>query len=134
MGSTLLLSLIEAHYLLEQYLLDLGGTSKKKFDKEATFVQPDFFLRYSGYRKLREQGLRVKTGFKYGTHFRAYTANPGHTHADFLVHLYPDRSEMDWQEISRGVRVAHGVNKRILFSTPSLAEDNQFLELAWIRP
>ncbi|MCK4614347.1 MAG: tRNA-intron lyase [Thermoplasmata archaeon] len=134
MGSMLHLSLIEARYLLGKGLLRVDGVSLEQFDEWAGKGQPDFPLRYPAYRDLRERGLRVKTGFKYGTHFRAYSSDPELTHADFLVHLYPDGARLDWQEIGRGVRVAHGVKKRMVFSTPSLAEGGMFLELAWVRP
>lgn len=134
MGSMINLSLIEALYLMESGLLVIENTSPEILFATAQREQPDVDLRYRVYRQLRDRGVRVKTGFKYGTHFRAYSMNPHRSHADYLVHVFPDGTTVDWQEISRGIRVAHGVNKRILFTTPLLVERNEFLELAWVKP
>jgi len=133
-GTTLHLSLIEANYLRKNRQLEIESKELEDFEEWAERVQPDFSLRYPVYRQLRNKGMRVKTGFKYGTHFRAYTSDPDSSHADYLVHVHPSDHTMDWQEISRGIRVAHGVNKRVLFTSPELADKNEFLELAWVRP
>lgn len=134
-GSMLHLSLIEALYLVNKGKLEIEGFENwDKLMSRAGQEQPDIALRYHVYRQLRENGVRMKTGFKYGTHFRAYTADPDKSHADFLVHVLQDNGAIDWQEISRGIRVAHGVRKRILFTNPDMSKDGEFLELAWVRP
>jgi tRNA-intron endonuclease len=61
----------------------------------------------------------VKTGFKFGTHFRSYTKNPDETHAEFLVHVLPKNFKNIWSEMSRAVRLAHSVNKEIIFAKTS---------------
>ena len=118
----------------ELFITDDDLAKGRALLEKARLVQPDIDLRFPVFRSLREKGVRVKTGFKYGTHFRAYSSDPNRTHADFLVHVYPDDARVDWQEISRGIRVAHGVNKRILFSSPAMVEKNEFMELTWVRP
>jgi len=133
-GTTLHLSLIEAGYLLETSRLRIEGLDVPDFTDRAGTAQADFSLRYPAYSLLRKKGMRVKTGFKYGTHFRAYSSDPDSSHADLLVHVFPDGARLDWQEISRGIRVAHGVNKRIIFTSPGSVEKDEFLELAWVRP
>ena len=130
LGSLLHLSLIEAGYLMEKGVMEIQGLGLKEFLERAQEIQGDFNARYSAYSALRERGLRVKTGFKYGTHFRAYTSDPDLSHAEFLVHI--DSGEKDWQEVSRGIRVAHAVKKHALFSLPHRTEE--FLELAWVKP
>ena len=151
MGSMLHLSLLEALYLLEQEKLVMEGVSG--FDalmSDAATEQSDIRDRYPVYRRLRQNGVRVKTGFKYGTHFRAYATDPDRSHADHLVHVLPYGRGLDWQEISRAIRVAHGVRKRILFACPGAVtggtggegrspgyadpESTDFLELAWVKP
>ena len=134
LGTTLHLSLLEGRYLLEKGNLEIRGLSVDDLQRNAAEMQSDFSLRYPVYKLLRDAGVRVKTGFKYGTHFRAYSQDPDKSHADFLVHVYQDKAKVDWQEISRGVRVAHGVKKRILLTSPQLFENKEFLELAWVRP
>lgn len=65
------------------------------------------------YSDLVERRLIVKTGFKYGTNFRAYTTSM-EEHADYLIHYLPGREE--WYKVSRAVRVAHGVHKVVIFA------------------
>ncbi len=134
MGSMLHLSFIEAIYLFDKGLLDLGETSREELHRRAGEAQSDIELRYPIFRLLRDRGIRVKTGFKYGTHFRAYSGDPDRSHADFLVHVIAEGAKVDWQEISRGIRVAHGVKKKIIFTNPEMVEGSEFLELTWVRP
>ncbi|WP_393970718.1 hypothetical protein OXIME_000948 [Oxyplasma meridianum] len=64
------------------------------------------------YGELIDRRFIVKSGFKYGAHFRAYVKNI-QEHAEFLIH-YLDGPE-EWYKISRAVRVANGVRKRMIF-------------------
>jgi len=128
------LSLIEAQYLQERSHLQLGNSTFEEFKKQAEIAQPDLSIRYPTYRFLRDRGMRVKTGFKYGTHFRAYSGSQHDTHADFLIHVIPEGAGIDWQEISRGIRVAHGVKKKLLLTNPDIDTSGQFLQLTWVRP
>ncbi|MDS0257201.1 tRNA-intron lyase [Thermoplasmatales archaeon AK] len=66
------------------------------------------------YNDLVRRGFVVKTGFKYGCNFRAY-AGPSSEHAEFLVHVLTGSDQ--WYKISRAVRVAHGVRKKMLFAS-----------------
>ncbi len=70
---------------------------------------------YRIYSDLVARGLIVKTGFKYGTNFRAYTGDM-ESHADYLIHFLSGSEE--WYKISRAVRVAHGVHKTMVFAGP----------------
>ncbi len=63
---------------------------------------------------MKGKGLLVKTGFKYGSHFRAYEGDPSKQHARYLVHAVPEDYTAMWPEVSRAVRLAHGVKKEIL--------------------
>ena len=85
------------------------------------------------YDDLRERGLVVKTGFKYGTHFRAYDQDPGREHARFLVHAVPRDHETSWPELSRAVRLAHGVRKELVFGAADEA-GVEYIELERLRP
>ena len=85
---------------------------------------------YSVYEDLRIRGLVVKSGFKYGTHFRTYTESMKE-HSRFLVHVLSDGEEI--QKISRAVRVAHGVRKELLLSKKTNGKI-KYLRISWIRP
>ena len=139
LGKVLQLSLIEAAHLIEEGRLQVStlATSRKvplpRFKKRALKFQPDFELRLSAYRDLRSRGMVVKTGFKYGTHFRVYEDNPDKIHARFLVHCIPEDHTTTWPEMSRAVRLAHGVKKEILFAWVR-PQGTEYLRLARVRP
>jgi len=120
-GEGLQLSLVEALYLFEKKVLairKLDGTklTKKGFMGTLARLQPDIASRLVVFRDLKTRGLIVKTGFKFGAHFRAYTRDPDETHAEFLVHVVKQGFQSIWAEMSRAVRLAHSVNKEIVFA------------------
>ena len=124
-GQILQLSLIEAVYLVEEGALSLrdGKTGRKvgleTIKRRAKRLQPDFEMRLNAFRDLKSKGLIVKTGFKYGSHFRAYESDPERNHAKYLVHAVPEHYKAMWPEVSRAVRLAHGVRKDILLGRVS---------------
>lgn len=71
------------------------------------------------YDDLVRRGLIVKTGFKYGSNFRAYKKSM-EEHAEYLVYVLGGSEE--WYKISRAVRVAQGVRKLMVFA--GLVEGN----------
>lgn len=133
------LSLIEAAHLVEKGNLDLRDASTGEPLPQEAFLsrvrshRPDFDLRYRVYSDLRTRGLVVKTGFKYGTHFRAYDREPGSNHARFLIHAVPRDMETSWPELSRAVRLAHGVRKEMVFGAAD-GRGVQYLKLRRVRP
>jgi tRNA-intron endonuclease len=126
-GRYLQLSLIEAAYLQMSDRLSVQTSKAGRTITEATFakrakvLQPDFEMRLKAFKDLRAKGLVVKTGFKYGTHFRVYEGDPSNHHAKYLVHAVPADYTTIWAEISRAIRLAHGVKKEILFGQVSEA-------------
>ncbi len=115
------LSLLEALYLVQHNMLTVLDSDKVKIKKthlkkKLAQHQPDLLSRYQVYHDLKQRHLIVKTGFKFGTHFRAYTEHPDKTHAKYMIHLIAEKSVTHWSEISRAVRLAHAVNKNILFA------------------
>ncbi len=139
MGDLHQLSLIEAARLSRLGLLSLrdAGTGApldhEGFMDRCGRSQPDFGLRLRVYSDLRDRGLVVKTGFKYGTHFRAYDRDPDADHARFLVHAVPRDHETSWPELSRAVRLAHGVRKEMVFGAAGEG-GVEYLKLDRVRP
>ncbi|ENO11979.1 tRNA splicing endonuclease [Thermoplasmatales archaeon SCGC AB-539-C06] len=78
-GNGLQLSMVEALYLMEKNVIDIINVvtgrknSVKKFKEFIQKSQPDINLRITVFNDLKKRGLIVKTGFKFGAHFRAYT-------------------------------------------------------------
>ncbi len=139
LGKALQLSLIETAFLMEEGRLTVKGIASERrvglerFKKRAERFQPDFDLRLRAYRDLRSRGLVVKTGFKYGSHFRVYEDDPERIHAKYLVHAVPENYETIWPEVSRAVRLAHGVKKDILFGR-ILSDGAEYVKLKRVRP
>lgn len=138
-GKTLQLSLIETAHLMAKGALRMEYPSSGKsmtlsaFRKRASQIQPDFDLRLKAYDDLRKRGLIVKTGFKYGSHFRVYDGDPDTHHSKYLVHAVPWDYETIWPEMSRAVRLAHGVKKDILFARVTKRQVG-YLRLRRVRP
>lgn len=138
-GSTLQLSLIEAAFLVELGALGLKDAKTNRevsllaLKKRARSVQPDFDLRLDAFKDMKGRGLVVKTGFKYGSHFRAYEGDPGKQHARYLVHAVPKGYTAMWPEVSRAVRLAHGVKKEILLGRVA-EKEVEYVNLNRYRP
>jgi len=137
-GKTLQLSLLEAAYLQETGALELTNARTGKPVTRAALLkkarrQHDFDIRLRVYRDLREKGLVVRTGFKYGTHFRMYDADPDSSHAKYLLHAVPEKFTSTWPEMSRAVRLAHGVRKELLLARVGKA-DVAYIRLGRMRP
>ncbi|MFQ5838568.1 MAG: tRNA-intron lyase [Thermoplasmata archaeon] len=138
MGDRLQISLLETVYLVRRGLLDVRRAQTGRriglatLLREARRIQPDFDMRLSVYEDLKERGVIVKTGFKYGSHFRGYEGDPESHHAKYLIHAMPEGFRGMWPEISRAVRLAHGVRKEILLGR--LGPRVEYIRLQRIRP
>lgn len=139
MGRMLQLSLLEAAFLVELGAIKLADAKTGRqialstLKKRARDIQPDFDLRLDAFKDMKAKGLIVKTGFKYGSHFRAYETDPEKQHARFLVHAVPKEYKAMWPEVSRAVRLAHGVKKEILLGRVSEREV-EYVSLSRYRP
>lgn len=134
-GPALELSLTEAAYLATHARLAVRDAAGGKLADAATLAaraasgQPDYAMRARAFADLRARGLVVKTGFKYGTHFRSYRGGPNEAHAPYLVHALDPATPVAWQDLAGFVRLSHGVRKTMLFWI-----DGALLKLAWTRP
>ena len=137
-GRRLQLSLLETAFLLKAGLIEVRSAATDRpirlprLLREARAAQPDFALRLRAYEDLTGRGVITKTGFKYGAHFRAYEGDPEVHHAKYLVHVVPRGHRGAWPEISRAVRLAHGVKKQILFG--EVGPEVRYVKLERVRP
>ncbi|UEC42572.1 MAG: tRNA-splicing endonuclease [Methanothrix sp.] len=140
-GGRLQLSLVESAYLLEKGLLgivDRSGEplSLEEFVRRSRSVEDDFDMKHRVYRDLREKDLVVKTGFKFGSHFRVYKrveSSRKVPHSEYLVHSIPEDHVFHLPVVSRAVRLAHSVRKVMVF-----ARDEggmvKYLEIGRLKP
>ena len=120
----LLLSMVEAAYLLKKGLLEL---SSELFVEHATAMESDFMDKYAVYEDLRDKGQVLKTGFKFGSHFRVYKAL-NQKHSLDLVHVLPEEHVFSMPELARAIRLAHGVKKRMIFSF-TVGEEIRYVDI-----
>ena len=139
-GGRLELSLLESAYLVRRGQLDVRDTKSgrgvplARLERRARRLDPRFAERLAAYEELRGRRLVVKTGFKYGAHFRAYPRNPEHAHARYLIQALPERHVATWPEVAGAVRVAQGVRKEFLVASVGPGRPVRFLSLERIRP
>jgi len=82
------------------------------------------------YSYLRDRGYVPRTGYKFGHHYRVYAA--GKIHSEMLVHALSDGASLPMSVISRSVRLAHSVKKKMLFGC-KCSEGIFFVEFARIK-
>ena len=119
------LDVFETLYLSKKGNLRLENSTLKKVG-EAASSRMKYFDEICGvYEDWRENGFVVKTGFKFGTHFRIYFpgAAPGRgekgwTHSKHVLHVFPRRSRMLTSEWARAIRLAHSVRKTFILAIP----------------
>ena len=76
-------------------------------------------------KELINKGYQINSGLKFGTHYRVY--NYESKHAPWLIHIV--EKGITWLDITRMVRVGHGVNKKIV-----LLHNKRWVSLDWIKP
>ncbi|OPX73108.1 MAG: tRNA-splicing endonuclease [Methanoregulaceae archaeon PtaB.Bin108] len=82
------------------------------------------------YEDLRHRGYVPRTGYKFGHHFRVYSGKK--VHSEMLVQALPDSASLPMSAISRSVRLAHSVKKKMLFGCEN-SKDIQYVEFARIK-
>lgn len=132
------ITLIEALYLVEKGKLTILKKGKKVSEDELLQIirKEELFIKYLVFSDLRNRGYIVKTGFKYGSEFRLYERgkSPGDGHSDYLVKIVPENYEIPATDFSSYVRVAHGVNKKLLFAVVDEENDITYYNVEWTRP
>jgi len=82
------------------------------------------------YTDLRDRGYIPKTGYKFGHHFRVYSGEK--VHSEMLVHAVETGAGLPMMTISRSVRLAHSVKKKMLFGCV-YTSGIQYVEFARIK-
>ncbi|MEM0023704.1 MAG: tRNA-intron lyase [Thermofilaceae archaeon] len=131
------LSLLEAVYLSEKGLLEVVDEEGKAVSVEtlrevSRKVFENFDEVYAVYKDLRDRGLVIKSGMKFGATFLVYRLGPGLEHAPFLVHVLPYDSKLDPIEIVRAGRLSHSVRKRFIIAFVDETGRVGYLQFKWL--
>lgn len=117
------LSLVESCFLLKNGVMEIEDRDKNMLDfidfsTKASKIESNFMVKYAVYENLRNNGLVPKTGFKFGTHFRAYKKIEDMAklpHSDYLIHAIEQDHIFSLQQLSRAVRLANSVRKEMIY-------------------
>ena len=119
------LDVYETLFLMDRGTLEISNATKSGIITIAKKRRKDFFKLYQVYRDWREKGYVVKTGFKFGTHFRIYLPgakpirdDPSWIHSKHVIHVFPRDAKLLISEWARAIRVAHSVRKTFILAIP----------------
>ncbi|MEM2889223.1 MAG: tRNA-intron lyase [Candidatus Bathyarchaeia archaeon] len=126
----LILDLMEGLYLLEKKMISVFEGPEKKLlgfralKAKAQKTYDEFNTKYAVYKNLREKGLVVTPGVKYGCDFAVYKEGPGIDHAPYMVSVKDQKDNITATEIVKAGRLATTVRKRFIIAVPNL-ENNE---------
>jgi tRNA-intron endonuclease len=136
----LLLDLMEGLYLAEKGMITIyEGSEKrkvglKKLKQKARQLYEEFDEKYAVYRDLRDSGLIVTPGIKFGCDFAVYKYGPGVEHAPYMVSVKKAGSDISATEIVKAGRLATTVRKRFIIAVPDLdTEKTKYLIFKWFK-
>lgn len=132
----LLLDLFEGLYLLEGRRIAIYQNGKKikkqTLTERAERIYHNFQLKYRVYKELRDRGLVVQPGIKFGCDFGVYERGPGIDHAPYLIQVKEENDTLDAVDIVRAGRLATTVRKRFIVAVPSAKTKNiRYLQFRW---
>ena len=136
----LILDLMEGLYLMEKGNVAIvdGPTKRKvglaKLKQKARQLYEDFNEKYTVYKDLRESGLVVTPGIKFGCDFAVYKYGPGVEHAPYMLSVKSASSDISATEIVKAGRLATTVRKRFIIAVPGLGNDKvKYLIFKWFK-
>ncbi len=127
------LDIYETLFLLDKRVLTIENAKRPELIRHAILMRKDFQKMYDVYRDWREKGYVIKTGFKFGTHFRVYFpgASPVRDtkgewiHSKHVIQVFPKDSRLLTSEWARAIRVAHSVRKTFILAVPGSRDDKR---------
>jgi tRNA-intron endonuclease len=136
----LILDIMEGLYLAEKGLITIAEGAKnrkvglQKLRQKAEQLYEEFNEKYAVYQDLRESGLVVTPGIKFGCDFAVYKYGPGVEHAPYMVSVKNVGSQMSATEIVKAGRLATTVRKRFIIAVPNLETgEPKYLIFKWFK-
>ena len=138
-SAPLILDLMEALFLQEKGKIKIveSGTGKdvprRRLMRLAALTYKSFELGYSVYRDLRDRGLIVTPGIRFGSDFAVYEHGPGIDHAPFIVTGRTEKDTMGPFEIVLAGRLATTVRKQFTIAVPRKTGKMDYLVFRWFK-
>ena len=123
---------VEAAYLMGAGLLTITNVTitEEEYLSQARESDQELSEKMAVYRHLRDLAYIPRTGYKFGHHFRVYSGSK--KHSEMLVHALAGDAAHPMSMISRSVRLAHSVRKKMLFGCVG-EESIEYIEFARIK-
>ncbi len=130
---------LEALYLVEKGVIEVYDEE----NKVKTFLElweifsqsyPGLKTAYTIYKSLRNSGLVVRSGLKFGAVFTVYRLGPGLEHAPFVVHVREYRESLEPTDIVRAGRLSHSVRKAFILASVEPDGTPLYLIFKWLVP
>lgn len=130
----LILDATEGLYLLEKKKIMVQESNNKPVSYEELKIRlseaiSDFEGKYVVYHELRNRGLIVTPGIKYGCDFAVYEHGPGIDHAPYIIQIKDQRGKLGATEIVRSGRLATTVRKSFIIA--AIGDKVTYLEFNW---
>ncbi len=135
----LILDIMEGLYLLEKGLVSIyRGRGEQVGPEElrevGRTIYRDFDLKYTVYKDLRDSGLVVTSGIKFGCDFAVYRLGPGLEHAPYLVSVARPGDVLTAPDVVRAGRLATTVRKRFVVAVVDRpGGEVRYLMFKWFR-
>jgi tRNA-intron endonuclease len=136
----LMLDLMEGLYLMDRKIIRVTDvkTSREvgrtKLLTLAKRIHKNFELGYASYKDLRDKGLIVTPGIRFGSDFAIYEHGPGIDHAPFIVTVKREEDTMGPFEVVLAGRLATTVRKQFTIAVPkSRTKKVDYLVFRWFK-
>ncbi len=136
----LMLDLMEGLYLLDRRIIKVidvktsKTVNRSKLLDVANEIYKQFELGYAAYENLREKGLIVTPGIRFGSDFAIYEHGPGIDHAPFIVTVKQEQDTMGPFEVVLAGRLATTVRKQFTIAVPGNKKGKvDYLVFRWFK-
>jgi tRNA-intron endonuclease len=135
----LVLDLMEGLYLAETEQIEVyenpsEPVSLEKLRAKTRELYDEFEEKYAVYQDMRNSGLIVLPGIKFGCDFAVYKYGPGVEHAPYMVTVKKPDSDISATEIVKNGRLATTVRKRFIIAVPDLVtKEIKYLMFKWFK-
>ena len=135
----LVLDLMEGLYLAETEQIEVyehpsEPVSLETLRAKTRELYDEFEEKYAVYQNMRNSGLIVLPGIKFGCDFAVYKYGPGVEHAPYMVTVKKPDSDISATEIVKNGRLATTVRKRFIIAVPDLVtKEIKYLMFKWFK-
>lgn len=135
----LILDIMEGLFLQEKCRIRIVNletgrpVTRARLMKLASVTYKNFELGYSVYKDLRDKGLIVTPGIRFGSDFAVYEHGPGIDHAPFIVTGRTENDSMGPFDIVLAGRLATTVRKQFTIAVPRKRGGMDYLVFRWFK-